>query len=98
MDNEIVVPILEKDISKFIYKDVLGNSETPKIVIIKYSAIGASYLYVLIDNFSNDQAFLGYGAHMHPLVKTGNKWILTKEYPYYWGKITKIDGVDFEEN
>jgi hypothetical protein len=69
-----------------------------EIVIIHYSGVGASYLYVMIDDFSNSKAFTGYGAHAHPLVKVGNKWLLTQEYPYHWGRVERAKGENVEDN
>ena len=82
--------ILEKDVSRFRYKDVLGDDEKPQIVIIRYSAIEAAYLYVDIEDFTEDPAFLKYTVHSHPLVQSKNKWLLTQEYGYYWGRIDKV--------
>jgi len=90
--------ILEKDISKFRYKDVLGTEHEPKIVIIRYSAIEAAYLFVDIDEFVDDPAYSRYDVHAHPLVKTMNKWLLVDKYQYFWGRVNKIVEANVEKD
>ena len=88
MPEQISVKIKENDISKFRYKDVLGNIESPEIVIVSYSPSSASYSYCLLSDFPKIPLNIGYSIDSHSMVKNQNKWVLIQEYGYHWGRIT----------
>jgi len=90
--SDYIEKIKEKDISKFRHKDVLGTEEEPVVVIIRYSPSSANYSFCELSDYHNITANAGYKIDNHPKVKSQNKWLLTQEFGYHWGRIADERG------